>query len=123
MRENGTQMWKKVKWMIVIKGMEMPKNCFRCDLVCKCRWYLDTDTRPYNCPLVEVPSVDTERKTGKWIRNDNGTWSSNIIMHVFACIAGREWTVNRNERNYMSKLHAFESMHIHGQNGACGKQM
>lgn len=54
--------------MILIKGMEMPKNCFRCDLVCKCRWYLDTDTRPYNCPLVEVPSVDTERKTGKWIR-------------------------------------------------------
>lgn len=43
---------------VLIKGMVMPKNCFQCQIKkgCDNAWYLDTENRPDNCPLVEVPT-------------------------------------------------------------------
>lgn len=42
---------------VIIKGMQMPGNCFRCKInkVCNQRWFLNTDNRPDDCPLMEVP--------------------------------------------------------------------
>lgn len=40
---------------VVINGMEMPKNCFNCQIrkSCEHAWYLSSE-RPDDCPLVEV---------------------------------------------------------------------
>ena len=41
---------------VVIKGMQMPKNCTNCGLMCALRHFnILNDNRPSNCPLVEIP--------------------------------------------------------------------
>lgn len=45
---------------VLIKGMEMPKSCFKCDIYCK-EFYESGESseifvkRLENCPLVELP--------------------------------------------------------------------
>lgn len=40
---------------VLIKGMDMPKNCFECQIrkSCEQAWYLNPDERPDDCPLEE----------------------------------------------------------------------
>ena len=54
-----------------------------------CQWFEDNpeaaigiDERPVYCPILpsahpEQPTIEPERKRGKWIQNENGTWSCN----------------------------------------------
>jgi len=50
---------------VLIRGMEMPKNCFTCP-------FKNLEICDEDCPLVEVPSADVvEVKHGKWIVLDD----------------------------------------------------
>ena len=44
------------------------------DIVCSNCDYYDENESQYD-RIEKLPSVKSERKKGKWIRNDNGTWS------------------------------------------------
>ena len=65
---------------ILIKGMEMPKNCEKCNLcdVVYCNSYrfcsLDfyRETRAPDCPLIEVPSHEFARCTCEDSVQENG---------------------------------------------------
>lgn len=59
---------------IIIKGMEMPKNCGTCPLRrgdCSQRIYMEK--RPDNCPLVPVPPhgrlIDADEMRDEWLIN------------------------------------------------------
>lgn len=40
---------------ILIKGMEMPKNCAKCLLKASCIHRIYMGVRPSDCPLIELP--------------------------------------------------------------------
>ena len=78
---------------VLIKGMEMPKNCNSCDLIqfddegleAHCplspyyRWCgTPPDYRPEGCPLVEIPTphgrlIDADTNVGSYVE----TWTCN----------------------------------------------
>lgn len=71
---------------VIIKGMEMPKNCFACQIRKSCgqAWYLNPDERPDDCPLDEQP----ERKTGEWIPqnlNKSNGFASTAVYYFPKC--------------------------------------
>ena len=40
---------------VLIKGMEMPQNCYWCPLRASCVFRIYLEERPYDCPLIPVP--------------------------------------------------------------------
>lgn len=56
---------------VLMKGVDMPKNCEECNFKGECRDYWEkireAYTRPSWCPLVEVADRKTEPKHGEWI--------------------------------------------------------
>ena len=40
---------------VLIKGMEMPKNCGVCGFKDGCEFSVPLTERPFDCPLIEVP--------------------------------------------------------------------
>lgn len=74
---------------VLIKGMEMPKSCFDCDMlelsgVVGCKHAYDTNNsewgRALNCPLIELPDhgdlIDRDivdrMAVRAWMRNSDG---------------------------------------------------
>lgn len=62
---------------VIVKGMEMPKDCYDCPLHdgengrCNILGITVYDYIPKECPLVEkMPVVLSERKKGKWMCHD-----------------------------------------------------
>ena len=65
---------------VLIRGMEIPKQCGGCPLrgVCKQRIYIEY--RPKNCPLVEIPTthgrlIDADEMIRIW---DGATFKGSI---------------------------------------------
>jgi len=80
---------------VLIKGMEMPKNCDDCRLGIDCAYdesqygYKMMGGRPHNCPLVPVPPH------GRLI--DAEALKKNA--YPFPCAIGTEWAVTLRQIN------------------------
>lgn len=58
---------------VLVKGMEMPKNCGICGFKDGCEFSMPLTERPFDCPIIEVPPhgrlIDADK-----IRYHSGTW-------------------------------------------------
>ena len=96
---------------ILIRGMEMPKNCYQCRMVDSCQYlwkpydlddYSDLQnmveegfTRADNCPLAEVPPhgrlIDETDVINHFVELANDPWNQNVCTswsNAFAEAAG-----------------------------------
>ena len=68
---------------VLIKGMEMPENCFECKIrrACDDAWYLKTDQRPYSCPLeAQEPCEDAVSREMIMRHYDSGEYKH--VNHI-----------------------------------------
>jgi len=58
---------------VLVKGMEMPKNCGICGFKDGCEFSVPLTERPFDCPIIKVPPhgrlIDADK-----IRYHSGTW-------------------------------------------------
>ena len=56
---------------VLVKGMEMPKNCGICGFKDGCEFSVPLTERPFDCPLIEVPE---DIQPIKHCSNLNAAW-------------------------------------------------
>ena len=100
---------------VLMRGVQMPKNCEECNFKGECRNYWEkireTYTRPSWCPLVEVAEQtepitedcstveQTERKRGEWIAK-----TENCHSHWVCSECGAWALLEYNEQMYLSNF-------------------
>lgn len=81
---------------ILIKCMEMPKYCCACPCHngengrCQITKEVTDSKRPYDCPLIEVPTPYAEPKKGKWIIEKRDP--QDIYEHALCSECGAYWS-------------------------------
>ena len=72
---------------ILIKGMEMQKNCGWCPLRGSCVHRIYMECRPEDCPLIEVPEphgrlIDADKLKSYWEPDHSRYFDADYFIHT-----------------------------------------
>jgi len=98
---------------VIVKNMEMPKNCKSCPLRYSSTGYawcditgaslaLEIDMRDYTCPLVEIPTphgrlIDADELKSRLVLDNDSSELQRISAHILKWIDIQETVIEGSE--------------------------